>query len=106
MAQSADRFAQLLTEAIYQIRLLEHKNISIVQDEVGYSIGREGGSPIEYWRKGHIPKERQEIEALSDVLVHRGKMDENWLADFLDSAGYIAPEPLIHHHFQKFKIPC
>ena len=48
MAQSADRFAQLLTEAIYQIRLLEHKNISIVQDEVGYSIGREGGSPIEY----------------------------------------------------------
>ena len=37
MAESADRFAQLLTEAIYQIRLREHKNISIVQDEVGYA---------------------------------------------------------------------
>lgn len=99
MAESADRFAQLLTEAIYQIRLREHKNISIVQDEVGYAIGREGGSPIEYWRKGHIPKERGEIEGLVDVLIKRSEMDEDWLADFLNAAGYIAPQPLINHHF-------
>ncbi len=99
MAQSSDKFAQLLTEAIYQIRLLEHKNISIVQDEVGYAIGRDGGSPIEYWRKGHIPKEREEIERLSEVLINRGKVDQEWLAEFLDSSGYIAPEALIRHHF-------
>ncbi|MEM8856922.1 MAG: tetratricopeptide repeat protein [Chloroflexota bacterium] len=99
MAESADRFAQLLTEAIYQIRLREHKNISIVQDEVGYAIGRDGGSPIEYWRKGHIPKERTEIESLVKVMIERGEMDEAWLADFLDSAGYISPQPLINHYF-------
>lgn len=99
MPESTDRFAQLLTEAIYQIRLQEHKNISIVQDEVGYAIGRDGGSPIEYWRKGHIPKERSEIEGLVEVLIKRGEMDEDWLADFLDAAGYIAPQPLINHHF-------
>lgn len=99
MAESADRFAQLLTEAIYQIRLSEHKNISIVQDEVGYAIGRDGGSPIEYWRKGHIPKERTEIEALVKVMTERGDVDEEWLADFLDAAGYIAPQPLINHYF-------
>ena len=99
MAESADRFAQLLTEAIYQIRLHEHKNISIVQDEVGYAIGRDGGSPIEYWRKGHVPKEREEVEGLVGVLLGRGKMDESWLADFLDAAGYIMPQPLIDQHF-------
>ncbi|MFK7802119.1 MAG: tetratricopeptide repeat protein [Anaerolineae bacterium] len=99
MAESADRFAQLLTEAIYQIRLREHKNISIVQDEVGYAIGRDGGSPIEYWRKGHIPKERSEIEALVKVMTERSDVDEEWLADFLDAAGYISPQPLINHYF-------
>ncbi len=99
MAQSSDKFAQLLTEAIYQIRLLEHKNISIVQDEVGYAIGRDGGSPIEYWRKGHIPKEREEIERLCEVLIERGKVDEEWLREFLDASGYIAPQPLINHYF-------
>ncbi|MFT5194697.1 MAG: putative ATPase [Cellvibrionaceae bacterium] len=99
MAESADRFAQLLTEAIYQIRLREHKNISIVQDEVGYAIGRDGGSPIEYWRKGHIPKEREEIEAIAKVMIERGDVDEEWLFDFLDAAGYIAPQPLINHYF-------
>lgn len=99
MTQSAQRFAKLLTEAIYQIRLREHKNIAIVQDEVGYAIGREGGSAIEYWRKGHIPKDREEIELLAQELVERGKLEQDWLEAFLDSADYILPEPLIQDIF-------
>ncbi|MEM7800028.1 MAG: tetratricopeptide repeat protein [Chloroflexota bacterium] len=95
MKRTNEKFAKLLTEAIYQIRLREHKNIAIVQDEVGYAIGREGGSPIEYWRKGHVPKEREEIELLSQELVDRGNLEKEWLIAFLDAAEYILPEPLI-----------
>lgn len=99
MRNREDKFARLLTEGIYQIRLREHKNIAIVQDEVGYAIGREGGSPIEYWRKGHIPKEREEIELLAQELVERGKLDRPWLVGFLDAADYILPEPFIQELF-------
>ena len=31
--------------------------------------------------------------------MNRGELDEGWLADFLDAAGYISPQPLINHHF-------
>jgi hypothetical protein len=45
-----EQFAQLLTEAVHRIRFRESKTIQIVQDELGYALGRDGGSMIEYWR--------------------------------------------------------
>ena len=95
MAKSAQKFAQLLTTAIYQIRLTEsktiRKSISLIQDELGYSLGRDGGSCIEYWRKGHIPAQLDDVEQLARELVRRGGLNQLELSMFLKSAGHPHP---------------
>ncbi len=42
-----ENFAQLLSEGIHRVRLCESKAIQIVQDKLGYALGREGGSALE-----------------------------------------------------------
>ena len=96
MARSSEKFAQLLTEAIYKIRLHESrtikKTVRIVQDELGYVLGRDGGSCIEYWRKGYLPAALDDLEQLARELVKRGGLNQEELRQFLSSAGH--PNPL------------
>ncbi len=94
MAQSPTQFAQLLTEAVHRIRLREVKTIQIVQDELGYEMGRQGGSAVEYWRKGHLPPTSADIGQLARILVQRGSLEPDWLLQFLQSAGYPDPHAL------------
>ena len=94
MAQSPTQFAQLLTEAVHRIRLREVKTIQIVQDELGYEMGRQGGSAVEYWRKGHLPPTPEDIDLLARILVQRGSLEPDWLLQFLQSAGYPDPHAL------------
>jgi hypothetical protein len=83
---SEHRFAQLLTEGVYRIRLSTSKTIQIVQDELGAALGRDGGSAIEYWRKGHLPSRLDDIEGLAREIVERGQLEREWLEQFLRSA--------------------
>ena len=99
MSTYPDKFAQLLTEGIHRVRIREHKNVQIVQDELGYALGREGGSAIEYWRKGHVPAKRNEIEQLGRDIVQRGQLERKWLHDFLASADYPTPDQLCDELF-------
>jgi hypothetical protein len=96
MAKSPEKFAQLLTEAVYKIRIQESKTIKktmqIVQDELGYALGREGGSCIEYWRKGYVPATVDDVEKLARELVKRGGLDQRALKQFLRSADH--PNPM------------
>jgi predicted ATPase/Tfp pilus assembly protein PilF len=95
MAQYPDKFAQLLTEAIYRIRVRESKTIGAVQDELGYAIGKQGGASIEYWRKGNIPSKREDIERLAEEVVRRSDLTAAWLSEFLMSAGHPNPNGVI-----------
>jgi hypothetical protein len=92
MTRSPEKFARLLTEAIYKIQVQESKTVKktlgIVQDELGYALGREGGSAVEYWRKGHIPASIDDIERLGHELVKRGGLNQAELEQFLLSAGH------------------
>jgi len=92
MSQSVGKFAQLLTEGVHRIRLREAKTIQVVQDELGYVLGRVGGSAVEYWRKGHIPPSTADIETLAREIVGRGGLERTWLEQFLSSCDY--PYPL------------
>lgn len=94
MAASPAKFAQLLSEGVHRVRLCEDKSVQVVQDELGYALGREGGSAIEYWRKGHVPPRLAEVEQLAREIVRRGRVEERWLAHFLQSAGHPTPEVL------------
>ncbi|MEW5957814.1 MAG: ATP-binding protein [Chloroflexota bacterium] len=97
MATSPAKFAQLLTAAVYKIRIAESKTIKktlgMVQDELGYALGRAGGSCIEYWRKGYIPAKLEEVEHLARILVRGGGLDRVELVQFLASAGH--PQPAV-----------
>ncbi|MCK6625879.1 MAG: ATP-binding protein [Anaerolineae bacterium] len=99
MPKSAQKFAQLLTEGVHRIRLREAKTIQIVQDELGYALGREGESAIEYWRKGHLPPYLADVEKLARIMVERGRLEREWLEQFLSSAGHPAPEALCEELF-------
>ena len=108
MNRSPEKFARLLTEAIYRIRLHEsnkvRKTVGIVQDELGYTLGREGGSAIEYWRKGHIPGNPADVEKLARELVRRNGFDPATLKQFLQSAGYPNPIQLCEELFTPFPL--
>ena len=70
-------FAKKLKEAVYQIGLNEDKNLSIVQDELGYALGKSGGSMIEYWRKGKaIPSKSEDKEMFKGVELINSKLKE------------------------------
>ena len=67
MAKS-EEFGRLLSEAIHTLKEHQGKSIAIVQDELGYALGRKGGSAIEYWRSGALPANLTVIEKLSQLL--------------------------------------
>ena len=90
MARSPEHFAALLLEGINKIAKHTSKPKGVIRDELGYAIGRKGGSAIEYWAygDGRIPRKQIEVAALARVLVNTGKLDHVWLTAFLESAGY------------------
>lgn len=88
MQKSVGRFANMLTEAVYKIRLRESKSIQIIQDEIGHMLGRSGGRTIEYWRQGNAPSKRDDIEKLTQELVRRGRLDASWAKAFVTAAGF------------------
>ncbi len=89
MTASGRKFADSLTDAIRRIKIREHKTISAIQDELGYALGKKGGSSIEYWRKGRVPAKASDLEMLARELVQRGGLTTpRDLDGFVHSAGY------------------
>lgn len=88
MNASGEKFAKLLTQAVYRIRTLESKTVRIVQDELGYALGKKGGSSIEHWRKGFIPSKQTDTSNLAKEIIRRSDLTAVWLHDFLSSASY------------------
>ena len=83
---SEQGFGELLTEGIRYICAREHKPMQIVQDELGYAVGRHGSSIIRYWRQGHWPSKPSDVETLARAIVQRGRVGRVWLERFLFSA--------------------
>ena len=95
MPKSPKKFSELLTQAVTLIKVKENKNLGIIQDELGYSLNRENGTSIEYWRKGHIPGNMSDIEILTRELVNRGGLDRNSCQQFLESSDYHDAQTLL-----------
>lgn len=91
-------FGRLLTIGIKGIAARQGINIATVQDRLGYSVGREGGSAVEYWRKGN-PPDPPTVAELARHCVQDGGMDRSWLVEFLQSAGYYATAVLVSELF-------
>ncbi len=78
------------------------KPIRVIQDELGYHLGREGGAAVEHWRKGRLPPHLADIEQLARAIVKRGLLEHTWLEEFLQSAGHPVPSSL---HTELFPTP-
>ena len=108
MTANPEQFAQHLTAALYRIRTRNdgatRKTLAILQDEIGYALGRDGGSSVEYWRKGHIPRKVEDVAQLASELCARGGFDQAGLTAFLNSAGYPAVTALVAELFPQTSI--
>jgi len=71
MTNSAQDFADLLTMAVRKIKAIEGKNLEVIQDELGFALGREGASYINYLRRPNLPSSQVELEALTRALFNR-----------------------------------
>lgn len=87
--KSPEKFGELLTEGVKRIQIRESgKNLSHIEDELAFSIGRDrGASTIKYWRNRHIPAKEGEVKALAMEIVQRDGGDQKWLCEFLAAAG-------------------
>lgn len=102
---SPDRFSRLLSEAIQLIAYRQHKNRQAVQDEIGYAIGRNGGTAIAYWiYRKRIPARLSDIETLAQVISQRGGWEDiSTLIAFLESAGHANSVPLARKLLRGFE---
>lgn len=100
-----EAFGRMLSQAIYIIKMLENKNLSIVQDELGYALQRKGGSAVERWRKGHLPPSTGDVERLARILVGRsqGHLSRQWLETFLNHAEHPYPGRVVEEIFTPSK---
>ncbi len=94
MSRSEEKFSTVLRKAIDLIAVHESKKRQVICDELGYSIGRQGGSPIHYWiYQKKIPSNLEEVVQLArSIAARRGWEDEASLYNFLVSAGHPRPE--------------
>src|SRR5687767_252477 len=88
MQTSPTRFAEILTTAVLLSKALNGRNLDAIQDELGFALGREGASFIQYLRKGHVPSSVEDALALTRELIRlKGLTTLRDCEQFLKSAG-------------------
>lgn len=100
-ARQSPQFGKMLTEAIRIIQGCEEKSVEIIQDELGYALGKKGGSSVERWRQGFLPPNLSELQLLAQEIIRRSchRLDEKWLVVFLKSANHPSPEAFAKKNF-------
>lgn len=95
---SPERFSNLLADAIQLIAFRQRKNRQAVQDELGYAMGRSGGTAIAYWiYRKRIPARLTDIENLAQVVAQRGGWENpSHLLAFLEASGHPNAHRLAH----------
>lgn len=94
--RSPAEFADLLTAAVRRIKANTGKNLDVVEDELGYELGREGRSFILYLRRGNVPSETKDVEALARALLRRQGLNREACLRFLRSAGHPDPQAFVN----------
>jgi NB-ARC domain-containing protein len=83
-----EHFGKLLTQGLKSIAALEKLDLTDLQNELGKEIGVSVWT-LYKWRKGSsIPNDDRTIALLARVCVQRGRLDRQWLNDFLRTTIY------------------
>ena len=105
MQQDPEQFKACLDQAIRALKRIENKDIGVIEDELGYALGREGRSTVQYWRKGNIPAQQRDVEDLARQIILLGYRDVGWLHRFLSSAGHPKPRQLCDELLPEVDLP-
>src|SRR5688572_24324222 len=96
---SMEYFGKLLTQGLKSIAALEKLDLTDLQNELGREIGVSVWT-IYKWRKGtSIPNDDRTITLLARACIGRGRMDKQWLSDFLRNTIYSNKQALIDELF-------
>jgi LuxR family glucitol operon transcriptional activator len=83
-----EHFGKLLTQGLKSIAALEKLDLTDLQNELGKEIGVSVWT-LYKWRKGtSVPNDDRTIAILARVCVRRGRLDRQWLTDFLHKTIY------------------
>src|SRR5258705_11124651 len=83
-----EHFGKLLTQGLKSIAALEKLDLTDLQNELGKEIGVSVWT-LYKWRKGSsIPNDDRTISLLARTCIQRGRLDRQWLTDFLRSTIY------------------
>jgi len=87
---SEKKFSMMLSQVFDRIATLESKSKLTLYDEIGYALGRSGGSAIQYWIYNHkIPSKLSELELLVELINDRqGWLHWQEIEDFLMVSGH------------------
>ena len=100
MVESKEKFAALLTRGIRRIFAETGKPMTILQDELGYRLGKQGRHIIEYYRKGNFPSDDSEKIRLAKELVwHGGIVGRKEFKEFLECMGLSYSEQITSEVF-------
>ncbi len=88
MPRSGKRFAEALRRAIDTIAFKENKKKQSIHDELGFELGRDGGSAVAYWLyHEQIPARLSDVEELARAVALRNGWDSReHLLQFLEGA--------------------
>ncbi len=89
--KSKETFKTLLSKAVQLIAVHENKPIAVIQDELGHVLGRNNGSCIDYWRRGHFPSTLADLSRLAQTIAHRKGLTQQELQQFVYAADPFFP---------------
>lgn len=99
MGESPTKFSEQLTVAIRTIKAKSGKKIEIIQDELGFELGRNGGSYIAYLRKNNVPADLESLEMLVRLLIKYEALSAEQGHAMLRAGGHPEAQELTRHWF-------
>ncbi|MCB0336626.1 MAG: TIR domain-containing protein, partial [Bdellovibrionales bacterium] len=90
-----EQFANLLRTGLWAVKRQTGKRIRDIQDEIGYALGRNGGSWIEWLRKGNLPPTLRDSEQIAQLIIDESDLGEEWCRELLISSGHPYPDSAI-----------
>ena len=94
MPKDPSKASHLLLLALDRIAYLENKSKQALFDEIGYAMGRNGGSAIQYWvYHQHVPAKLEDVQNLAQIIAGRkGWEDDTALRAFLEYCDHPTPD--------------
>lgn len=92
------RFGRLLSEGVSSVARGQGKTIAAVEREIAEKLGYSPHT-VQRWKRGHLPKEPDQVEYLVRYCVTYGRVDREWARSILTQARHPKRAALLQELF-------